>query len=327
MPQGEILYSSNREGASNLWAIPSDGGTPVQITRGPGPDLGIKASKDGKRVLYMQASTFGAVMLGAPDGANARQVTPDDMTVVGPAFSPDGKQIAYVVKDPDPIKSLAFLYIVDRDGQNRRRLTTAPENIENFVWSPDGRKIAYALHVDIEADSAHKIAIIDVADPTQKSIRGNGRVVQWLSDGSSLNVLSKATCWRMTLSDGKMVPMHEDSTLALESPDGQKLMILDNHLGTAGLSVKNGDKPLMRLVDGPVDGGTNLFEWLPDGKRFVYTKGGVIWVVSVDSGERSLYPWKRSDAVAFTDISRDGKEALFVKERMNGKLILIDNFH
>ncbi|MDH3252172.1 MAG: serine/threonine-protein kinase, partial [Ignavibacteria bacterium] len=42
---GLILFSSNRGGASNLWAIPEKGGNPEQVTRGPGPDLGIQASR------------------------------------------------------------------------------------------------------------------------------------------------------------------------------------------------------------------------------------------------------------------------------------------
>jgi eukaryotic-like serine/threonine-protein kinase len=325
MPQGEILYSSNREGSSNLWAVPFEGGTPVQITKGPGPDLAIKASKDGKRVLYMQQASFGAVMVGGADGQNATAITPDDQSVLDPTFSPDGKQIAFLVADPDPIKPFSYLYLVDPAGRNRHQLTTAGENIENFVWSPDGRKIAYVVHVNLEVDSAHRTEIIDISDPTQKTIVGNGRVIQWLKDGSSLNIFSGQTSWRVPVEGGSHERMVDDSTFVLQSPDGQKLAFLDNHVGKAGLSVKLTDKPAKSLIQDRLD--RRGVRWLPDSKNIVYMKSGEMWMVSIETGKTKRYPWKSTDALSFSDVSPDGKHSLFVKERMNAKLILIDNFH
>jgi hypothetical protein len=122
--------------------------------------------------------------------------------------------------------------------------------------------------------------------------------------------------------------MYQESTVVLQSPDGQKMMIIDKHAnGRVGVDLKIEDKPARRLLDFPVDAPPAVGQWLPDSKRIVYSRDGVMWIVSIDTGEKKLYPWNRSDAVAFTDLSRNGREALFVRERMNGKLILIDNFH
>jgi serine/threonine protein kinase len=328
MPQGEILFSSNREGPSNLWAIPSGGGTPVQITRGPGPDLGIKASRDGKRVLYMQAAQYGSVMVADLNGLNSRQITPDDHSVFSPAFSPDGKQIAFLVNDPDPIKPFTYFYIVDRDGRNRRQLTTSGENIENFVWSPDGRKIAYTVHVDVEIDSAHKIVILDVADPSQKSQVGNGRVLQWLKDGSSLNVLSNQASWRVPIQGGSRERMSDDSTVVAQSPDGSKLAIYDGRPGRTGIYVKVQEKPVRKVYDGRLQQGPGfVLKWLPDSKSCLFSKNGEYWIVSIEKGSPQRLPRKNTDALGFSDISPDGRQTVFVKQRMNAKLILIDNFH
>ena len=328
MPQGEILYSSNREGPSNLWAIPSGGGTPVQITRGPGPDLGIKASRDGKRVLYMQAAAYGALMVADLYGVNARQLTPDDRSVFGPSFAPDGNHIAFLVNDPDPIKPYIYFYIVDRDGRNRRQLTTSGENIENLVWSPDGRKLAYTTHINVEVDSAHQISVIDVSDPSQKTVVGAGRVLQWLKDGASLNVLSNLTSWRVSVQGGTREILLRDSVVVLQSPDGLKLMVVDRHTGKSSLSVKEHDKPEKLLYEGPIDrGALGFFLWFPDSKSFIFSKEGERQSISVETGKIRPYSWKNSDAVAFDDINPDGKQTVYIKQRMNAKLILIDNFH
>src|SRR5262249_1439113 len=37
-PQGEIVFSSDRGGSRNIWIIRASGGTPLQLTRGGGPD-------------------------------------------------------------------------------------------------------------------------------------------------------------------------------------------------------------------------------------------------------------------------------------------------
>jgi hypothetical protein len=56
-------------------------------------------------------------------------------------------------------------------------------------------------------------------------------------------------------------------------------------------------------------------------------KSGELWMVSIETGKTKRYPWKNTDALSFSDVSPDGKHTLFVRERMNAKLILIDNFH
>ncbi|OLD60705.1 MAG: hypothetical protein AUI33_15410, partial [Ignavibacteria bacterium 13_1_40CM_2_61_4] len=327
LPQGEILFSSNRGGASNLWTIPSGGGTPVQITKGPGPDLGIKASRDGKRVLYLQQTFNGSILVGDLAGLNGRQLTPDDQSVSTPSFSPDGRQIAYLVADQDPLKPFRFIYLVDRDGQNRRQLTMTGENIENFVWSPDGRKIAYVQHVDLEVDSAHSIVIVDLSDPSQRKVVGKGRVIGWMRDGVSLNVIRNSTSWKVPIQGGLGEKFFEDSVIVSESPDGAKLAIVDTRPDKFGLLLKIKDKPPRRISEAaPTITAGAFSRWSPDSKNFIFAQDGVLWTVSVETGKLQRYVWKNPEAVGFDDFSPDGKHTVFVKQRMNAKLILIDNF-
>jgi len=324
MPQGEILFSSNRNGPSNLWAIPSDGGTPLQITKGPGPDMGIKASRDGTRVLYLQQAESGAIFVADPQGLNARQITPDDQSVSNPQFSPDGHQIGFLAGDQDPLKSVFYLFVVDRQGQNRRQLTTTGRYIFNLVWSTDSRKIAYSFFDGSEVvrnDSTMKVAIVDVADPAQTSVVARGFVIGWGKDGLSLNVVRFGTSWGAPLAGGDEKKMYEDSTVVLASPNGLALAISDSRTASKGLWVRTRNRSPKKLLDEPA-----FYAWVPDSKYIVFPKAGLPWMVSVETGKTQRVPWKNE--VAFpSDLSTDGKQSLFVKPRMNAKLILIDNFH
>jgi dipeptidyl aminopeptidase/acylaminoacyl peptidase len=326
LPQGDILFSSNREGPSNLWMISGDGGTPRQITNGPGPDLGIKASRDGTRVLYLQQADFGAVMVGDADGRNATQITPDDQAVSFLQFSPDGRQIAFLVNDPDPIKPFRYLYLVDRDGHNRRQLVTEKSLIEDFAWSRDGKKIAMTVHVNAEVDSAHRIQVIDVTDPTLVSAPGNGRVLSWSADGTSLIVRSNSFSWSVPVQGGKRDVLDPDSSYVFPSPDGRSLCLIKGGDRKIKVSVKPVNKPPKVLMDDANRGG-GFMRWLPDGKGIVLRRNDELWTLSVETGKAQRYSWNATDAIAFDDLSADGKHSVYVKKRMNAKLILINNFH
>ena len=79
------------------------------------------------------------------DGSNRRQVA---RYAVGsnPAWSPDGRRIAFRRSIGPPVGGSADLYVVNADGSGLRRLTRHAENVpRSFAWSPDGRTIAF-LH-------------------------------------------------------------------------------------------------------------------------------------------------------------------------------------
>jgi len=315
--KGMILFSSNRGGASNLWAIPESGGDPVQVTRGPGPDLGIQASRDGKRVLYLQQSQFGSIGIGDLNGLNARAVTPDDQAARAPRFSPDGKQIAFVVDDQDPIKPNTHLYTVDADGKNRRQLMSLSSFMINPVWSPDGKRIAYSYR-----DSIWNAAFLDLNDPSKQMRVGEGIVLGWVDKGTALNIIDKNMSWRAPLDGGKKEILFEDSTIAIPSPDESAILFRDNRGASREIwiSKKGGARKLLGK------GLTGRGGWFPDGKSVILFDNDNTWRIILDSGKKEPYPWENSEVLNPADFSPDGKKTLFVKNRTSSKLILIENF-
>lgn len=67
--------------------------------------------------------------------------------VTAPRWSPDGKQIAYVVSKADLAKPVSIydtdVWLIDADGKNDRRLTFASGADFRPRWSPDGTRLAF----------------------------------------------------------------------------------------------------------------------------------------------------------------------------------------
>ena len=94
-----IYFASSRGGALNIWKIAEKGGVPEQITSGQGDDVQLDISADGKRMVF---STFRSNVnlaeldLGPGGQKNSRLLVADlARSQYGPAYSPDGKHLAY----------------------------------------------------------------------------------------------------------------------------------------------------------------------------------------------------------------------------------------
>ncbi len=83
-------------------------------------------------------------LVSVVDGSS-RQLTSDSAADNQPAFSPDGKSIAFVSKrDKD---DAAQIYVIDVYGGEARRLTSVPTGADIPKWFPDGRHIAFVTPI------------------------------------------------------------------------------------------------------------------------------------------------------------------------------------
>ncbi len=84
-----------------------------------------------------------------PDGSGVRRIT-DEIWVEYPAWSPDGRKIAFMAQEPgasglDPDYNI---YVMNADGSGITKLTDGP-GTEGFPdWSPDGTQIAFSSTQD-----------------------------------------------------------------------------------------------------------------------------------------------------------------------------------
>lgn len=122
-----------------------------------------------------------------------------------PAWSPNGREIAFVTKrggDPDRTENWDIYVIAAESGAKERQLTTSPEADchpdwweSAPAWSPDGQWIAYLHGADpkkIEY-AANSLAIIPAAGGPARILTAaldrNLRQPQWAADGQSVLAL------------------------------------------------------------------------------------------------------------------------------------------
>ncbi len=82
-----------------------------------------------------------------PDGGGLVNITSNAGTSDSdddPAWSPDGRMIAFVRADESGEGTGSFIYLMNADGTGVRRLPNTGFNAANPTWSPDGTRIAFA---------------------------------------------------------------------------------------------------------------------------------------------------------------------------------------
>jgi len=100
--------------------------------------LAFDTDRDGNWEVYRMA----------PDGSQTINLTNDSAEDIEPAWSPDGRQIAFASNRATDIGGGQYIYVMNADGSGVRRLTQDPDSRQPD-WSHDGSRILYASGGDI----------------------------------------------------------------------------------------------------------------------------------------------------------------------------------
>jgi TolB protein len=134
---GRYLVSTDGSGARTLRYIP----------------LTAVWSPDGRRIAFARArtgpapccySSYSDIYVMHADGSGTRKLTHNARQNAEPAWSPDGRRIAFVSRRDGN----AEVYVMNADGSGQRNLTRHPAKDVHPTWSPDGRRIAFVSNRD-----------------------------------------------------------------------------------------------------------------------------------------------------------------------------------
>jgi len=342
-----IVFSSNRGGNTNLWAISASGGEAVQVTKGGGPDIGLSIAASGNELVYLQQQRVGYLWTANIDGSSLRQISFDDREIRGPSFSPDRKRIAFILNDPDPLKKTSDIYIVDRDGNNRRRLTTGNPTALVTGWSPDGERIMYSVSPTGQGSDTGsvRIYVVDADNPGAPKFAGNAYGSFWLDDDHILST-DLVRSYIVTVSTAQTRRFFTDSIIVYSMWDGRHIAYLDLHRATAGwwvaeiepTTASNLVKQAGELIMPVLRGSPKKIDFAPSlrgpwtsrpsvsGSVLQYAGEGKARLLSFARGNEAVLAARFPGLTnASLELSPDGKEMVFVTPRLSSRLILLEN--
>jgi len=302
----------------------------------------ISLSPDGKAIAFSADTSLipGESMTGCiytipVKGGQIRQLT--DTLCSQPAFSPDGKMLAYVKKCAPLTKDEDWhsdVWVVPVDGGVPIQISNMQGEVLGPVWSPDSRMIVFDRFEDagFEGNELFIVPLTEdykpAADPTIIELPLPSfwsMIAGWSSDneiGIALRTPGRSAVYTVPVSGGIATQVAPSGAYSGRwSPDGKRIFFCDD---TAVFSrpAEGGQASII-----PITG----VEWAtgadasPDGTRLALVGGGEgrsigLFTVSVAGGEAELIQPTTSDYRGYdkTSWSPDGKWIAFTRYNHSG---------
>jgi Tol biopolymer transport system component len=304
-PDGShLLFASDRAGTPGLWAQRMTqgkaDGPPRLVHAGLGGLLSLGVTRTGS--LYFGVQTGGRDIevvsvdfaSGKQIGTAARLVSRYVGTNMMPAWSPDGKFLAYVSQRGISGNTGRIIGIRESATGAIRELSAAIDYIGTLSWAPDGTRIVAAGR---DFKGREGIFEIDVATANTVHV-GRGAHPRYSPDGKHLFYTRVAKSpWTRALIERNLAAGTERTVFTGEfaafsvSPDGKLVATTSGGVGEASadavvlVRVDTGEvRELLRNQAGDRIGPYIAMPWTPDGQALILRKREPkpeLWLVPV----------------------------------------------
>jgi eukaryotic-like serine/threonine-protein kinase len=306
-----IVYRSNRGGAQNIWYQDLSGNVLTQLTTGAGPDAMPSVARDGTLAfLNFRARTI--LELYELATGESKMLVSESGVLWGPAFSPDGKEVAYSRSEP---AGAWHLWAISTAGGAPHQLTSG-KLLEIYPrYTPDGQQIIYStwgpepLSIGVVARNGGATRVLKQKNTTSDSYPDISPDGKWIVFVRTENKLSHMYLQAANGSGEAREIGTLQGTVPRWSPDGKWIAFSPNRGFGGGAYIVHPDgsglKRVAQLGGWPV--------WWPGGGKLGLQTIGPdgnteLSVVTLATGETRVLPGLRFNGTNYPfDVSRDGK--------------------
>jgi dipeptidyl aminopeptidase/acylaminoacyl peptidase len=155
--------------------------------------------------------------------SSTRPLTSARRGVTSPAWSPDGRRLAFLSVTGEGDKAAEQIFLLDMRGGDAMQLTHAALGVEQFTWRPDGNAIAYVAPDEApnKRDIEHHLDAFVVGDQAYQEKAAPTPNHIWLinSDGTGDKRLTEGT-WSLPTA----TPPGSPASPLSWSPDGKSII-------------------------------------------------------------------------------------------------------
>jgi len=234
---------------TSLYASNTDGSQQIRLIANPrADDWGAAISPDGRRIAYREERVGSAqsdLFVAGADGSHALRVTHSGRHDSQPAWSPDGRELAYV-SAPAGTSGDFMLRTIPAAGGEATTLVDGTATLKGPSWSPDGKTIVFGSR----RGQRDWIARVAARGGSVSWIDGgaDGSWPAWRPDGKLIAFFhSQGADRAIFVMDATGGNPHRLSTLGMDasypawSPDGTRVAFVSSRDGVQQVFVMNAD--------------------------------------------------------------------------------------
>jgi Tol biopolymer transport system component len=228
-------------------------------------------------------------------GGNVRNLTHDPTDDLDPAWSPDGRKIAFVSYrcSAEAQACSSTIHLMNADGSGQRSVTRNEpgRSDRDPAWSP-ASKIAFVRTSNEAVSSA--IWVMNADGSGQRRItrdrRGRSdRAPAWSPDGTTLALVRGNDIWLMDANGRHQRRLVRNGCCPTWSPDAATIAFERNHQIWVMAASGRNQRRLVNRGGGPA--------WSPDGRYIAFARQPGIWVVNADGSRQ-----RRLRRVSFIEV-------------------------
>jgi Tol biopolymer transport system component len=261
----QIVFARKGQG---IWSVPPLRGQARHIIdQGESPDF----SPDGGQLVYTKGRQIWVARVDGSQQQRLRGV-PEGVGIGAPAFSPDGRWIAFFCREIGP---KGDLWVMPAAGGQAHRLTLDKQEGGDPVWTPDGHWILFP------SDRSGSLTLWRVPSSGGKpeavtTGAGEDTSPAISPDGKTLIFTNTRNSWRLMLLDlasgtqKELISQRQNMAMPTFSPDGERIAFFQEMEGDVHLFVVGVDGTGWRQVTRDRGQQNIMPAWSADGSALYF---------------------------------------------------------